>query len=174
MTKNANGVTPRLDRKGDTWADCHRTQVDREYKMTDVDGMFGAMFYERDTSDQIWFEYVASPDLMRFGVTAIIERKTFIPEKHSEKRASYELQRAFLCWLARAVGTYQKLTPPVLYVVNHNGGHSEWIMAKIDPVKVAPTGQTWPLKRGVAGSWMDIWDAAGMVDTRIALRDLVP
>lgn len=169
---NKNGVVPRRNNVGDQWAACHRSNVDAPYKMTDIDGMFGAMFYERDTSDQVFMEYIVSgaPGGFRYGVTAIIERKAYIPEKHDKNRYTYEMQRGFLCWLARTIGTVQTVVPRVLYIVGD--GHSEWTMARIDPSSEASTGERWVLTRD--GSWMDIWDKAGMVDVRIALRDLVP
>lgn len=166
--KNGNGVVPRIDRAGDLWADEHRTCVSREHMMSDIDGMFGAIWFERDTSDQTWFEYCYAGN--EYRIIALLERKRRIPEKGAPGRDQYERQRSALCYLARAVGLYQQVMPRVLYVVDLKGGHSEWRVERINPETEASTGEKWRIERG--SSWEKVWDAAGLTDVRIALKDV--
>jgi hypothetical protein len=165
-----NGVRARCDGKGDPWAREHRIELGNERFMTDLDGVMGAVLFERTCADETFCEYV--PDvwsnrvsLVRdFALVACFERKR---SRNLVVRRDGglvpDVGTSFLLWLCRVVGTQQPLMPRFFFVF---GQCAPWEMTAVDPL-TGTVGKTYGYGRG---EWHLTWDDSGITRARQELR----
>lgn len=166
---NGNGNKPRLDGKGDGWANTHR-EMDKlggvsGIYMQDLDACFGFYSFGQNTAEKLFMEYV--PDsyenrmksVREFRCVAIFDRKK--SEDIAFSRTNL-VSLAFHLWLCRKLGEDRLNKPRFFFVYGSN--EPPWIMQEVD----VNTGEPSPAKIVVqdAESMKTVWESFGLAEHR--------
>lgn len=168
----SNGVRARADGMGDAWANQHRIQLPTSHYFQDIDAMFGAAFFGKNTAEQLFVEY--EPNHFKhkeswvrdFGAVAFFDRKTSRNAAYADKN---NVSVAWYLWLCRTVGRYQPIPPKFFFVFGD--ANPPWEMLEIDIETGRSTGVS--VQLGIDHSWSELWKQLGLTDIRNTLRDWV-
>ncbi len=152
-----NSAKPRLDGRGDPWANAHRSELPGKYLMTDVDGLFGYLNFYKESQESLFIEY--EPDRHRsaihyenFAVVALLDRKS---SRETALAQTNRLSRNFYCLLARTIGHSQPVEPMFFYIC---GTHSPWLALEIN----IHSGQPLLERPLYDGQWLSFYRDSGL------------
>lgn len=162
---NSSTTKPRLDGKGDPWANSHRTELPAKYLMTDIDGLFGYLNFYKESQESLFLEYELNKHIShvhqeQFAIVAILDRKS---SKETAFVQTNRLSRNFYCWLARTLGSQQPIEPLFFYVC---GNQSPWLTVEVNIHTGLPLIER-PLYNG---SWPDFYRDSGLDRIRAILH----
>jgi len=169
--RNATGTKKRLDGQGDAWANQHRASLPKDYYFQDVDAMFGAVVFGKNTGEKLFLEYV--PDgyknrtkkIRSFAVVAIFDRKVTREAAFSNYNT---ISCALYLWLCRTLGESQPQKPRFFYVIGSQ--EPPWTMIEINITTGEEIGQETKLERV---DWKIVWETLGLTSLRNELACFV-
>ena len=162
---------PRLDGRGDGWANGHRNALGNESYLQDIDGYFGMLGFTANTGDRLFLEYV--PDsyknresaIREFGLVAMFDRKRDLQAMHSPKVV---LSKAVYLWFCRKIGLSQPVMPRFFYVLG-TAEHGPWTLVECD----IWTGNEIREFTLTENFWKSIWDKIGLEEARRKIQAVV-
>lgn len=166
--KLANGVIPRRDGRGDGWALAHREKLSGAYLLTDVDGYFGAIYFDRNTSDQLFVEYVDDQPtterqrlIREVALVGLFDRKRSRDDTKSKEAVT---QTALWLGLLRKLRVSQPSPPRFFYVIGPSAGPWEIVeLGLSDGHEIRSLSVD-------AESMPAIWERLGLTELRTSLR----
>lgn len=163
--RNESGVRVRRDGKGDEWANLHRDKLETFALMQDLDAIMGHISFAKNTTDQLFVEYV--PDrwenrhsfIREFATVAMFDRKS---SRSCLESAS--VSAAYQLHLCRVIREYQQEPPMFFFVIPHREGFE---MVRVH-LETAEEIGAYVLPKN--GEWREIWQQAGLISLRNKLR----